>query len=319
MLKNSRLASYLGFWHTLLFILIAVAVVFLVNWEMRRQALWEAEQRSKILLDRNLSTHTYFTTQLKPNLFRWTDSFKGSDYFDPSWMSSTYAVREINKIFHSFNHEPYYYKECAINSRSPEAEADEYEKEFLHELQNNPNLIRKTTIRYFDGNPYLVVLRKGETMESSCLRCHSTPDLAPKGMLAIYGSERSFNRKLGDIADVISMRIPLQAAYAEANKVSLDLSIALSLSLLLSSVALFALTQRKLLNPIEKIREKASLIANSAGHLGETIPVPPGRDMAEMAQAFNTMSINLRKGRDELESKIELVNLKRKISNWSKK
>jgi len=73
------------------FILAAVLVVTLVNGQTRREALIEAKAKDTIILNRNLATHTYFSHQLKPKLFEWTEAFRDDDYFDPSWMSSTLA------------------------------------------------------------------------------------------------------------------------------------------------------------------------------------------------------------------------------------
>jgi hypothetical protein len=61
-------------------------------------------------------------------------------------MSSTYAVREIDKYFKSLEPGEYYYKECAIDARSPENEADEYEKSFIEELNANPELMTRSVI-----------------------------------------------------------------------------------------------------------------------------------------------------------------------------
>jgi hypothetical protein len=304
MFKDIRLTAYLVFWHALLFLIIALTLVLLVNWQMKKQALAEAERQAHLLLDRNLATHTYFTHELKPNIFKWTESFRSPDYFDPSWMSSTYAVRQMDKLFHQLAKEPYYYKESAINARSPEAEADEYEKGFLQELEKDSSLIRKTEIRYFDEQPYLTVLRRGETFESSCMRCHTTPDVAPKGLIDIYGPDRSFGRNLHQVAQAISIRVPLAAAYAGANKFSISLSILLLTVLLGGFGMLFVFTKRKIITPIEQISDKAILLANSREHLGETIPEPSCRDLRDLAQAFNTMSISLRKNMDELEIRV---------------
>ena len=58
----------------------------------------EAKTKAQLILDRNLATHTYFSHTLKPKV--------------------------IDKNFKSLNNEEYYYKECSINARSPENEAD---------------------------------------------------------------------------------------------------------------------------------------------------------------------------------------------------
>ena len=122
------------------YLLVAATVVVMINYQMRQQALLEAESKARLILDHNLATHTYFSHQLKPKLFDWTKSFRSSDYFEPTWMSSTYAIREIEKYFEAISPRKYYYKECAIDARSPENEADPYEQSFLKKLAENPKL-----------------------------------------------------------------------------------------------------------------------------------------------------------------------------------
>ena len=103
-----------------------------------------------------------------------TEPVRSWDYFDLTWMSFiyAYAVREMDKYFKDLTGSDYCYNECAINARSPENEADEYERAFIQELNKNPNLIERSDIRTIDGEPYFVTLRRGESMEAACL--HST-------------------------------------------------------------------------------------------------------------------------------------------------
>ncbi len=51
------------------FLVAGVILIVLVNFSMRQQALEEAQSKARIILDRNLATHTYFTHQLKPSVF----------------------------------------------------------------------------------------------------------------------------------------------------------------------------------------------------------------------------------------------------------
>ncbi len=304
MSQKFSLAKYLGIWYVLLFALMAVSLVMLVHWQMKKQALDNAESKAQMMLDRNLATHQYFSQQLKPNIFKWTEHFMDKDYFDPSWMSSTYAVREIDKIFHQLNKEPYFYKESAINSRSAETEADPHEKEFLSELQKDSGLNTKTEVRYFDGVPYLTVLERGETMEASCLRCHSNPDSAPQGLVGIYGPTRSFGRSVDEVVQAISIRIPLEAAYGKAENATLELSV-LMLSFLFAGFAvLFLFTRKQIVNPLGKLTEMASLIAHEEKNLGITIPEPERPELRELAGAINLLSTTLKTSRDELEARV---------------
>jgi len=287
------------------FLIITVMIVLLVNQGMKQQALIEAEAKARILIDRNLATHTYFSHILKPRVFEWTAPFRSPDYFDPSWMSSTYAIRGIHKYFDALNPAGYYIKDAALDARSPENEADDYERAFLDKLKNDRSLESYSEIRTLDGKPYLAVLRRGETMEASCLRCHSTPGSAPKDLLKHYESDRSFHRNAGDLVSTISLRIPLSAAYEGMYQTFKKLSILLAILLaLLFGVQTF-LYRRFLSLPIGIIRDKAKEIAENEEQLGGQISEPTGRELRELAVAFNEMSLRLRAGRDHLEDRIE--------------
>ncbi len=106
------------------FLLTGLFIILLVNIQMRREALREAEIKAQLLLNRNLATHTYFSRQLKPALFKIMGEIAPEGYFDPVWMSSTYAVREMVNYTRSPAEGDFYYKECAVNARSPQNEAD---------------------------------------------------------------------------------------------------------------------------------------------------------------------------------------------------
>ncbi|MCJ7686572.1 MAG: DUF3365 domain-containing protein, partial [Desulfobacteraceae bacterium] len=205
--KNPMKISTLVFiWMGILFVVGGAIIITSVNYETKKQALIEAETQARIILDRNFAIHNYFTHQLKPKLFQLTKSIHSDSYFEPVWMSSGYAVREIEKYFQSLSSGDLYYKQAAINARNPENEANTYEKSFIDELNKDPKISTRSGVRILDGKPYFVVLRPGEAMQATCLRCHSTPDKAPLGLVKHYGSDRAFHRKIGEIPSTISIR-----------------------------------------------------------------------------------------------------------------
>lgn len=98
-MKNKKLSTLLLLILSSVFVIAGLLLVILVNTGMRQQALEEAESKAWIILDRNLATHTYFSHQLKPHVFELADRPKTEVPFDPVWMSSTYAVRQIDEYF----------------------------------------------------------------------------------------------------------------------------------------------------------------------------------------------------------------------------
>ncbi|MFH0789357.1 MAG: DUF3365 domain-containing protein [Pseudomonadota bacterium] len=300
-----RLAIFLNVSIGIIFIVAAAIVVIAVNTSMHRQALLEAQSKARLILDRNIAIHTYFSHILKPSIFAWSEPFRKKEYFDPAWMSSTYAIREMEKFFKSLDPSGYSFKDAALNARSPENEADEYERAFLEKLKVDKKLESESTVRKIGGKPYLVVLRKGEILEASCLRCHSNPKEAPKGLTDSYGSERSFHRQTGDVISAVSLRIPLSEAYAAANIFSLKLSALLLTGLICLFIIQYWLYRRTLLQPLNVIQKKALQIATQEEHLGERIPQLFGRELNELSTAFNEMSFKLRQDRDHLEELVD--------------
>lgn len=287
-----------------LYLIAAGLVIALVNAHVKEQALLEAEAKARMLLDRNLATHAYFSTTLKPRLFEWTAPFRSTDYFEPSWMSSTYAIRTAHRFFSELSNAGYYYKDAAINARSPENEADADEKAFLLDVNADPNLVIRQGVRTREGVPYLVVMRRGEVMEPACLQCHGDPADAPADLAREYGDVRSFGRQVGEVISVVSIRVPLAVAYAEAERITWQLSGLLLLPLGALFAIHFGLTRRWVLTPVIRLRDQARLIASAEQHLGEQVPLPFGRELCELTAAFNVLSTSLHDHREHLETRV---------------
>jgi signal transduction histidine kinase len=305
LLTKKRVGTLFNVSVSLVFVVVAVVIVVLVNRTMRQQALVEAESKARILLDRNLATHTYFSHDLKPAVFALTEGYREEEYFDPAWMSSTYAVRQIDGYFKELSPSDYFFKDAAISARSPENEADDFERSFVEALRANPDLGAVSGVRSIGGETYFYSMRRGEMMEESCLRCHSTPDAAPADMVDIYGAELSFDRDVGEVISVVSIRIPLEEAYAAADRFSLYLSGMLLMMLAGLFAAQWLLGDRIIYKPLAALRSKAVQIAIRHEHLGEEIAAPDyGREMQELTAAFNAMSLGLRRSVDQLEERV---------------
>jgi signal transduction histidine kinase len=302
---TKRASTLLNLSIGLVFVTVAIVVVALVNYTMRQQAMDEAESKARILLDRNLATHTYFTRELKPDVFELTDAYRPADYFEPSWMSSTYAVRQIDTYFKTLSPTDYFFKDAAINARNPLNEADTDERTFLEALKADPTLEATSGVRTIEGNPYYFTMRRGETMDQSCLKCHGNPEDAPGDLVRQYGAERSFHRAVGDVVHAVSIRIPLSVAYANADHFSLRLSGLLAILLGCLFAAQWWLSRRLVFSPLVSLREKAVQISTQPEHLGEIIAAPLGCELQELTAAFNAMSIGLRRNVDQLEERVE--------------
>ena len=303
--KPMKTTTYMLLITGLVFVVTGVFVIGFVHYSMRQYARVEAEAKHKIILNRALATHSYFSQNLKPKLFKWSEAFQGEEYFEPSWMSSTYAIRHIGKYFNSLNASEYYFKDAAINARSPENEADQGEREFIQRLNSDPKLRFESDIRLIDGKPYFTTISRGEEMDESCLRCHSVPTAAPSELVSLYGAERSFQRKEGETISAVSIRIPLSAAYENVDQIVLEISTVITMALLVLLGVMFFLTKLFLINPLGLIRDGALKISADKKNLGETIRLTtPGKELNAVVSAFNSMSTQLRGTVETLDLKV---------------
>lgn len=288
-----------------LLVVIAVIALWYGNHSRRQQALREAKSKALIILNHNLAIHTYFSHQLKPKVFKVTDAVVPEGYFEPAWMSSTYAVRGIENYFKLLSKGNYYYKEAAINARFPLNEAADYEIDFLKKINSNPKLQVQSEVRTIDGKRFYVVMRRGEVMEKSCLRCHSTPQAAPAGMIEKYGPQRSFNRYEGEVVSAISIRIPLEAAYAQADQITYKLALLIIVFFVLVVGVIVLLTRSLFGKPLQTIKDQAAMIAQDEENLGGQLPLNFPGEWNDLARDFNSMSANLRDTYDNLDFLVE--------------
>lgn len=301
---TTKLCTRLHLANKVVFIITSLCIVLTVNYLQKQQALESAEEKSLILLQHNLALHSYFNQQLKPNLFKLTESVRKPHDFDPTWMSSTYAVRSIDALYRQQSGSQYYYKEAAINARSPENEADSFERDLIERLKREPSLQKLSGIRTLEGKPYFYTLIRGESMEQSCLRCHSTPGKAPGDLVRHYGPSRSFNRNNGELISAISIRIPLNAAYQNANRFSAKLVLALITVLAGMYFLQRSLLRRLVTEPLARFQGQADAIANDLEQLGSHIPTDFTPEMNAIADSFNTMSSRLKNFVNQLEQTV---------------
>lgn len=260
--------------------------------ELKRWTMAEAEAKAQIILNQKLAARKFFHEVLRPKFQELTKP--ADDFLEPCWMSATHANLKIDHYFKSISTTGYIDKDCTINARNTENEADEVERDFIEELNRDPGLVKRTQIRSFNGQPYFMLLSRGTEVRESCLHCHGSPDTAPSELISKYGRERGFNRKAGTTVSAISIGIPLKDTYGTAERFSIRLS-ALFLAVFTCIFLVQQLLMRRLFfAPMKRIHNKALEIADSDMHLGETIPKPPGKELADLTDAFNRMSESLR-------------------------
>jgi len=169
----------------------------------------EAEQHVTAILDSTNALRTYIETVQKPVIYRLKKEGKlDADFFDPKILSASYIARHVLDNYIRSNTIPYRFKLAATNPRNPVNQADSFEAGILQKFRNG-TLQSYSAVLEENGQRFFFRAIPIGRNRPSCMRCHSTPERAPRELVHLYGDTAGFGEKIGDMRALISLKIPL--------------------------------------------------------------------------------------------------------------
>lgn len=277
-------------------------------WYLRDRIFGEGLARAHLVITAVESVQSYVREVLRPKL----REVLPPHAFLPEGMSTTFVSRRVAERMLGKNPD-YYFKFAALEPRNPLNEADEFERRMIARFQGEPGLGEwRGAVRRPSGEAlvYLSPIR----VEASCLECHGLPGDAPKRLIELYGDERGFGRREGDIAGLRSVAIPIGVPLAEARRMLLWNSLLACGGVLLLFVGTGWIFRRQVAAPLETLEGYARRIGEGEGAgdppalpdneiavLGRTLALMH-RQVLEKAEDAEARNRELRVARDELEA-----------------
>ncbi|MFK5881058.1 MAG: DUF3365 domain-containing protein [Sulfurospirillum sp.] len=196
----------------LLILLYITMVGFFYNF-YQHLVIKDAKQEVVNILNTTKTIRSYIENIQKPVIYNLKKKGKlYKDFFDSRIMSSTYIVNTIHHMYTNSqklkNKIPYKFKLAATNPRNPINRANDFEKRILEKFRKK-KIKEFSTILKENGKNYFYVAVPIERNKKSCMKCHSTPNIAPKELIQMYGDKAGFYEKTGDLRAIISLKIPL--------------------------------------------------------------------------------------------------------------
>ena len=171
----------------------------------------EAEQHVTAILDSANALRTYIETVQKPVIYRLIESGQlDRDFFDPKILSASYITRHVLANYIRAHNISYSFKLATTNPRNPVNKATPFEAGILQRFRDG-SLNEYSALLDESGERYFFRALPIGRNRPSCMRCHSTPDRAPKGLVALYGTVAGFGEKVGDMRALISLKVPLRS------------------------------------------------------------------------------------------------------------
>ena len=283
----------------LLAVLVSTLVFYQTYEASRKHATELISKQAAMALEFNLAIRDYAAEKIRPVMER----LAGKDAFMPQTMSTSFISSEIFEVVRK-KFPDFVIRFSSDNPRNPANIANQDELQMLEYFRRNPEIERLTKEILIDGKRYLALFTP-KLMKPECLHCHGDPKDAPAELVERYGATASFHRKLGDVAALDTVAVPVDAMNASlASEMRLQTMIlALAFAALFGSILVvfrFVVTRR--LNAMAMHFNE--IAAHPVSPSMREIDVRGNDEISALGTAFNKLVEHLRAAHAFLEFRV---------------
>jgi len=247
----------------------------------------EISEQALILIETMNSVRDYTSNQVQPEL---------ADRMDVEFLPETipaYSAREVFETLRQNNpkYRDFFYKEATINPTNLRDSADKFETVLVEKFIGNSNLKETSGFRSIPGGDIFYIARPIRISKTSCLECHSTPDVAPRSFVERYGTVNGYGWKLNEIVGAQTISVPAQKVFNEAKKTFLLLMGIVSSIFIAVILLVNDLLNRNVIRPLKKIAKIAQEV--STGDMNAEFEQVSEDEIGNLAEAFQRMKLSL--------------------------
>lgn len=248
----------------------------------------EVSSKAVMLMQVINSLRQYTNDKVQPLLM---PKIETSEQFIPESIPS-YSTREVFEIFRkNKNYENYIYKDATLNPTNLRDKADDFEGNIVKQFRVDRSVNEKFGFRTVSGEKLFYSARPLKIEQQTCLRCHSTPDVAPKSHLTTYGRENGFGWKLHDIVATQIVYVPAQDIFNQTSRSFLIVLGVLGTIFSVIVIIINALLKKTVLKRIKNIAVVAEKV--SIGDMDASFGRQDKDEIGALAEAFNRMKYSL--------------------------
>ncbi len=274
---------------------LVLAVVFVLglgvsgyvsNDLLHKNAEEEVLRNAGVMLEAALSMRGYTLHQIKSKL----RVVEGE--FLPESVPS-FSATQVMSLLHK-KYADYAYKEAALNPTNRTNRAVEWEADIIEAFRNNEGLKELSGTRMTPSGMSLYLARPFQIKDPGCLACHTTPEMAPAGLVKHYGSSNGFGWKLNEVIGAQIVSVPMALPIKNANRAFYTFMASLSAVFVVLFIILNVMLSLLIVRPIRSMSAAADKI--SVGEMDIPELSESGKDeVSLLAKSFNRMRRSLEK------------------------
>lgn len=273
----------------LVIILIVIGINGLVlSQVLQKNAEREVASNAALLIETMGAVRDYTSNQVNPEL---ASRLETEDQFLPQTVPG-YSAREVfENLRKREQYNDFFYKEATLNPTNLRDKADKFESTVVEQFRQQPNLKELSGFRSFAGGDIFYVARPIPVSKQSCLRCHSTPEAAPKSQLTTYGRDNGFNWKLNEIVGAKIVSVPSSKVLADARRLQILVIGILAVGFLIALVILNLFLRFSIIKPIMDMSQWSKQV--STGNMHAEFEHPAKDEIGILANSVNRLKVSL--------------------------
>jgi signal transduction histidine kinase len=282
-----------------IFALTFSGIVLYRAWSLAQrhtERLTNAEAELALAFD--LAIRKYARETIRPEM----EKRVGPGEFVVETMSTSFIARRIIEDVRK-QFPDYIVKFPAENPRNPLNKAGPEEQAILQYFRENPHERRWEGRLMINGKEYMAHLGVMR-VEAECLHCHGLPQDAPKSLLARYGSSGGFHHKVGDIAGMDMIAIPMDKVNASLASEALNSLLTMGAGLVLLFAAIFVAHWLIVDRRLAAITEHFRAASRQESSVVSSVPVSGKDEISSLASSFNVLASRLQTLHESLEHKV---------------
>jgi HAMP domain-containing protein len=288
-IKNLKLESKFNGLLSIVFIIGLTIASSLLFGVFEHNAETEITSQAKLIVQTMNSVRDYTSSNIGPLL---KDRLEIEPAFLPETVPAFAATEVFQKLRKNEDYRSFFYKEATLNPTNLRDKVDEFEKILVEQFRNEPATKKLSGFRDLPGGRIFYIAHPLTIAKNSCLRCHSTPDRAPKSQITTYGSDNGFGWKLGEIVAAQVISVPAENVLNKAQD-ALKTVMGVLLGVFGAIVlAINYLLRRAVIRPIRSLVRTAEAI--SLGDMDAEFEHQNQDEIGLLATAFNRMKSSLK-------------------------
>ncbi len=288
MLKNLKIGTKFNLLLILVFIISILVSGAALSSILQQMAQNEVVSKAQILIQTMNSVRSYTQNHINPLL---ASRLETESAFIPETVPAFSAIEIFEALRKNNEYKKFIYKEATLNPTNLRDKADNFEAKLLERFRNDSNTKEISGFLTIPEGNVFYIARPLAIKEQSCLRCHSTPENAPKSQLATYGTKNGFGWKLNEIVTAQIISVPSQEVFDTAHRTwSLIMGLLIAIFVILVLLINF-LIKKAVIHRIIKIEKIAQQV--SIGDMSANFDEKSNDEIGGLAAAFNRMKYSL--------------------------